>query len=140
LIVRGISCIVPGIEGKTDNIHITSIVGRYLEHSRVYIFGKGTSEKMYISSADFMTRNTERRVEVACPILDTVAKEKIHQYLELALKDNTKARSMSETGRYRKKQIGDVPFNSQLAMMRLTPEGKNDAPQKHVRRTAVASK
>ncbi len=140
LIVRGISCIVPGIEGKTDNIHITSIVGRYLEHSRVYIFGKGTSEKMYISSADFMTRNTERRVEVACPILDTIAKEKIHQYLELALKDNTKARSMSETGRYRKKQIGDAPFNSQLAMMRLTPEGKNDAPQKHVRRTTVASK
>lgn len=140
LIVRGISCIIPGIEGKTENIHITSIVGRYLEHSRIYIFGKGSSEKMYISSADFMTRNTERRVEVACPILDDLNKEKIHQYLELALKDNTKARYMSENGRYCKKQIGEAPLNSQLAMMRLLPEGQKETQQKHVRKNTVAFK
>lgn len=119
LIVRGISCILPGIKGKTDNIEIRSIVGKYLEHSRIYIFGSGASEKMYISSADFMTRNTERRVEVACPILDNDAKKEIHDFLDLVFRDNTKARIMYENGRYHKINDEEVPFNSQLAMMRI---------------------
>ena len=138
LIVRGISCILPGIEGKTDNIEIISIVGRFLEHSRIYIFGSNENEKMYISSADFMTRNTERRVEVACPIEDAHVKEQIHQYLALAFRDNTKARIMSNTGRYRKINRGDAPVNSQLAMMRLLPEATSSIPVKNVREDTVA--
>ena len=129
---------MPGIEGKTDNIEIISIVGRFLEHSRIYIFGSNENEKMYISSADFMTRNTERRVEVACPIEDAHVKEQIHQYLALAFRDNTKARIMSNTGRYRKINRGDAPVNSQLAMMRLLPEATSSIPVKNVREETVA--
>ena len=77
MIIRGISCMVAGITGYTDNITITSIVGRFLEHSRIYIFGKGADMKMYISSADFMTRNTLKRVEVAGPVYDESIKERI---------------------------------------------------------------
>lgn len=126
LIVRGISCLLPGIKGKTDNIEIRSIVGQYLEHSRIYIFGSGSSEKMYISSADFMTRNTERRVEVACPILDEDIKKEIHDFLDLVYRDNTKARIMYKNGRYHKIKDEEVPFNSQLAMMRTRKEAKTD--------------
>ena len=81
LLVRGISCLIPGVEGETDNIHVYSIVGRFLEHSRIYIFGK-KDPKVYISSADFMTRNTIRRVEVALSILDNDIKEKIAEKLK----------------------------------------------------------
>lgn len=76
IIVRGICCLLPQVEGKTDNIFIKSIVGRYLEHSRIYLFGSGNDEIMYISSADFMTRNMDKRVEVGCPIKDKYVKEK----------------------------------------------------------------
>lgn len=138
LIVRGISCILPQVPGKTDHIHIISIVGRFLEHSRVYVFGKGPAEKMYISSADFMTRNTERRVEVACPILDASIKENIDQYLQLCFQDNTKARIMSDTGRYHKVRNNEAPFNSQLALMRMVPKSTQSIPKKRVRQdTAV---
>jgi polyphosphate kinase len=102
MLIRGISCIIPGIEGKTENIEIRSVVGRYLEHSRVYIFGTGAQEKMYISSADFMTRNTERRVEIAAPVLNAEHRKKIHEYIDIYLKDNTKARRLMPNGRYHK--------------------------------------
>ena len=100
MVVRGICCILPGIPGETDNIHIVSIVGRFLEHSRIYIFGEGSSEKMYISSADFMTRNTQRRVETACPIYDSAVREKIHGIMDACLADNVKARELHSDGSY----------------------------------------
>lgn len=100
MIVRGICCLLPELPGKTENIHITSIVGRFLEHSRIYCFGQGSQERMYIASADFMTRNTERRVEVACPIYDLSVRRKIHQILDACLKDTLKARQMRSDGSY----------------------------------------
>ena len=100
MIIRGICCILPGIPGKTENIRIISIVGRFLEHSRVYIFGDGDEEEMYISSADFMTRNTQRRVEVACPVLDSSVREQIHTIIDACFADDTKARLMLPNGSY----------------------------------------
>ena len=117
LIVRGICCILPGIEGQTDNLVVTSIVGRFLEHSRVYIFGEGANKKIYIGSADMMTRNTERRVEVACPIYDPEIKERLCKELTIMLSDNVKARIMDNTGIYRKKEIKEEPINSQEILM-----------------------
>ena len=119
MIIRGISCLLPQVEGKTENITIRSIVGRYLEHSRIYVFGKGDKEKMYISSADFMTRNTERRVEIATPILDPGIRERIHTYIDLCLKDTEKARMMTSTGRYNKIPSEAERFNSQEEMMKI---------------------
>ena len=124
MIIRGISCILPEVKGKTENIHIRSIVGRYLEHSRIYVFGRGRSEKMYISSADFMTRNTERRVEVAVPILDKDIQASLHDYLDLCLRDNVKARRMSSDGRYRRIKETGEPLSAQDELMRLTPGSK----------------
>lgn len=120
MLVRGISCILPGIEGKTDHIEIRSIVGRYLEHSRIYVFGEGAEEKMYISSADFMTRNTERRVEIACPILDETLKERIHAYINACMKDNVKARQLMPNGRLHKIVSDEPEFISQDYMMEIT--------------------
>ena len=117
MIVRGICCILPGVPGKTENVRIRSIVGRYLEHSRIYCFGTGSEEKMYISSADFMTRNTQRRVEVACPIHDRAAREKLHQILDFCLADNTKARILQSDGTYRHCPQGETPVDSQQALM-----------------------
>lgn len=107
MVIRGISCMVAGIEGYTDNITITSIVGRFLEHSRIYIFGKGKTAKIYISSADFMTRNTIRRVEVATPIYDDGIKERILRMFNTMLSDNVKARIMANDGNYYKKDVVD---------------------------------
>lgn len=100
LIVRGICCLKPGIEGVTDNINIISIVGRFLEHSRIYRFGTGEEEKIYISSADFMTRNTLRRVEVAAPIYDRAVRNKIRHIFDIALSDNVKGKKMMPDGTY----------------------------------------
>ena len=138
LIVRGISCILPGIKGKTENIHIRSIVGRYLEHSRIYVFGTGASERMYISSADFMTRNTERRVEVACPIMDPGIRKKIHAYIDILERDNTKARILKENGRYHKIKTSEPPFNSQTAMMRLIRSSEKGLPEASARKAVRA--
>lgn len=100
MIVRGICCILPGIEEKTENIHIKSIVGRFLEHSRIYCFGRGDEEKIYISSADFMTRNTQRRVEIACPVSDPECRQKIREILDACLADNIKGRVLLPDGQY----------------------------------------
>ncbi len=104
LILRSICCIRPGIAGKTDNIAVTSIVGRFLEHARVYCFGTGEDVKLYISSADMMTRNITRRVEVACPILNPAIKEWLLSFLNLQLSDTAKARKLLPNGTYIKKQ------------------------------------
>ena len=111
LIVRGPSCLRTGIPGMTDNIRLVSIVGRYLEHARVYIFGKDGENGVYISSADMMTRNTIRRVEVAAPVTDPQLKERILHIFELQMSDNVKARLQRPDGKYRKvKAPEDAPL------------------------------
>ena len=112
LIIRGICCLVAGVKGYTENITVTSIVGRFLEHSRIYIFGKGARRKVYISSADFMTRNTERRVEVAVPIKDEALADKTVGMFNDMLKDNVKARVQGDDGIYRHvhPKQGEEPF------------------------------
>lgn len=107
LIIRGICCLVAGIPGYTDNITVRSIVGRFLEHSRIYIFGKEERRKIYISSADFMTRNTERRVEVAAPIKDPKIQQKLLNIFDVMLRDNVKARVQLPDGTYVKKTRGE---------------------------------
>ncbi len=116
LVVRGICCLVAGIEGDTDNIRVISIVGRFLEHSRIYIFGRDERRRVYISSADFMTRNTERRVEVAAPILDKRLADRVADSFDIMLHDNVKAREQNNDGTYRHvaRSEGEAPLNSQL--------------------------
>lgn len=115
MVIRGISCMIAGIEGYTDNITITSIVGRFLEHSRIYIFGRAEDAKIYISSADYMTRNTIRRVEVAAPVYDKAIKERLIHMFNIMLSDNVKARIMSDDGNYYRKDVkeGEARINSQ---------------------------
>nr|WP_129713753.1 polyphosphate kinase 1 [Pedobacter sp. SYP-B3415] len=95
LIVRGICCLVPGVSGYSENIRVISIIDKYLEHARVFIFANNGKEDMYLSSGDFMTRNFEHRVEVGFPILDKNVKEEIREIIELQLQDNTKAREIT---------------------------------------------
>ena len=118
MIVRGICCLLPGVEGETDQIQVTSIVGRYLEHARIYLFGRGQEELLYLSSADFMTRNTERRVEVACPICSKAAREEIHRIIAVQRMDNTKARRMGSDGLYRPVSDRTGLVNCQEVLMR----------------------
>ena len=117
MVVRGICCILPGIPGETENIHIVSIVGRFLEHSRIYCFGEGESERMYISSADFMTRNTQRRVETACPIYDSAVRAKLNGIMDLCLMDNVKARELHADGSYSPVHGGEERFDAQQLQM-----------------------
>lgn len=105
MIIRGICCILPGIEGKTDNIEVISVVGRFLEHCRIFCFGTGENMKMYIASADWMTRNTENRVEIAAPIYDQKIKNSIYDTLRIMWKDNLKARILCSDGTYKKPEI-----------------------------------
>lgn len=113
MIIRGISCLVPGVKGQTDNIRIISIVGRFLEHSRIYIFGSSDRRKYYISSADFMTRNTVKRVEVASPVYDTEIRKRIQSIFDLMLSDNKKAREENAEGIYSLVQCEGKPVDSQ---------------------------
>ena len=125
MIVRGICCILPDIPEKTENIEVISIVGRFLEHSRVYCFGQGNDERMYIASADFMTRNTEKRVEVACPIYDQNVREKIHYLMDTCWADNVKARALQRDGSYRTRPIRETPIDSQQMLMAKALEPDN---------------
>ena len=114
LIVRGICCLIPGIEGKTENIRVVSIVGRFLEHSRIYIFGRGERAKIYIASADFMTRNTLRRVEVAAPIEAPALRARVQEMFDLMLTDNVQARILKPNGQYVRREPGEnAPVNAQ---------------------------
>ena len=107
LIVRGICCILPGVPEYTENVRVMSVVGRYLEHPRIFSFGTGKDQKIYIGSADMMTRNTEKRVEVACPVLDEQIRRQINHDLKVMLSDNVKARVMQKDGTYTKRKIKD---------------------------------
>lgn len=113
MIIRGICCLIPGIKGKTENIHVRSIVGRFLEHSRIYIFGSQGRERVYIASADFMTRNTLRRVEVAAPVYDPEIKMQLIEMFITMLSDNQKAREEDNKGNYKIPKNQETPLNSQ---------------------------
>lgn len=115
LIVRGICCLVPGVKGKSENITVTSIVGRFLEHSRIYCFGQGKDRVTFISSADLMTRNTDKRVEIATPLLDKDIEKKVYDMLQVMLSDNIKARRLTQNGKYEQQEIltDADPINSQ---------------------------
>ncbi len=117
LVLRGICCLLPGIEGYTENIHVTSIVGRFLEHARIYWFGRGDNAQIFISSADMMTRNLRRRVEIACPVQDAELRWQIRRIIETELQDNVKASSMLSDGTYRRKTGNGVPVDSQVVFM-----------------------
>jgi polyphosphate kinase len=121
LIVRGICCLLPGVEGKTDYIRSRSIVGRYLEHARVFCFGDGDNPEMYISSADLMTRNTVKRIEIAAPVKDPTIKKRILDMLELQLQDTVKARLITKEGQFVPVEtIPDRLINSQAMLMDLS--------------------
>ena len=122
MIVRGICCLLPGVPGHTENITVTSIVGRFLEHSRIYVFGRGDEEKMYISSADLMTRNTERRVEIACPIDDPAVRTRLHDILYAMQHDTVKARVLQPDGTYCKKPAVQDPICAQNLLMQQAIE------------------
>ena len=113
MIVRGICCLIPGVEGETENIHVISVVGRFLEHSRIYIFGKGEEAQYYIGSADFMTRNTVKRVEVAAPVYSERLKKRLQDLFDLMLSDNKKARKEDAKGTYSVVECKGQPINSQ---------------------------
>ncbi|MDY2627921.1 MAG: polyphosphate kinase 1 [Lachnospiraceae bacterium] len=113
MIVRGICCLIPGVKGYTENIKVVSIVGRFLEHSRIYRFGTKEREKVYIASADFMTRNTVRRVEVAAPVLDKELRERLDRMFETMMNDDEKGKCLTEKGIYADRNLNDVKLNSQ---------------------------
>jgi len=113
MVIRGICCLIPGVKGKTENIQVRSIVGRFLEHSRIYIFGTQEREKVYIASADFMTRNTLRRVEVAAPVYDKDLKMQLEEMFITMLSDNQKARQEDSRGNYEIAEAQETPLNSQ---------------------------
>ena len=127
LVIRGICCLIPGIEGETENIKVVSIVGRYLEHARFYIFGKNEEQKVYISSADFMTRNTIRRVEVAVPIYDNDIRARVFRYFKTQINDNVKGRVLQSNGIYKKQKQDD--FDTIDAQQIFFDEAYKSAPK-----------
>ena len=125
--VRGICCLRPGIPGLTDRIRVFSIVGRFLEHARIYSFGVGEEARVYLGSADFMTRNTERRVEVACPVLDPDIRRQLRHYVELLCSDNVKARAMGPDGQYAPVPQTGPRLDAQQALMEEAVQEESSA-------------
>ena len=136
LVVRGICCLIAGVDGDTENIRVISIVGRFLEHSRIYIFGTGERRRVYISSADFMTRNTERRVEVAAPLLDRSIADRAVEIFETMLRDNVKAREQDSDGNYYHVQPkdGEPRLNSQIYFYEQAYKAAEQAHQEEAER------
>ena len=122
LIVRGICCLLPGVPGATENIRVISIVGRFLEHSRIYIFGTQERQRVYIASADFMTRNTLRRVEVAAPILDAQLRRRLTDMFQTMLRDNRQARELQPSGEYMRVRSQGKAINAQELFYRQAYE------------------
>ncbi len=139
MIIRGISCLLPGIEGKTDGVHIRSIVGRFLEHARIYSFGV-ESDTIYLSSADMMTRNTEHRVEIAYPVLDPACRALVQRYVKAQLKDNVKARELSPEGEWMPvaRSMGEAPFNSQEYLLARAYRDADEAAKEAARKREAA--
>ena len=128
LIIRGICCLRPGIRYRTEHISVVSIVGRFLEHSRIFCFGRGAEEKMYIGSADLMTRNTERRVEIACPVWDETVRRRLHEILDAMRADTIKARELRKDGSYVRRS--GPPLSAQECLMRLAITRAEEAREK----------
>lgn len=143
LIVRGICCILPGVPEYTENVRVMSVVGRYLEHPRIFSFGTGKDQKIYIGSADMMTRNTEKRVEVACPVLDERIRHQINHDLKVMLSDNVKARVMQKDGTYRKRKSREESsgkmIDSQAVFMEEAIKAAEDAQKKETAKTQKRS-
>ena len=116
MIIRGICCLIPGVKGMSENIEVISIVDKFLEHTRLYIFCNDNNPKVYISSADFMTRNIENRVEVSCPIYDEDIKQELIDTFNISWSDNVKARILNESQKneYRKSKAPKI--RSQFAL------------------------
>ena len=137
--IRGICCMLPGVEGKTDNIHVRSIVGQFLEHSRIFVFGEGDDMRMYVGSADLMTRNLVHRVEVAVPITTRRAREAIMLFLDKIFEDNVKARTLEPSGEYvmvaKSRDKGMCPCDTSFSMQEWCIEH----PLQGVKRDASAS-
>ncbi|MBS7008457.1 polyphosphate kinase 1 [Anaerostipes sp.] len=130
LLIRGICCLVPGIKGKTEHIHVQSIVGRFLEHSRIYCFGAGDEMKIYISSADMMTRNTRRRIEIACPVCDDLIRKRMKAMIQIMWKDTVNTSVLKEDGIYYRKEDGGTLdshtyFLAEAAREQAQPAEKN---------------
>lgn len=128
LIIRGICCLRPGIRYRTEHISVVSVVGRFLEHSRIFCFGRGAEEKMYIGSADLMTRNTERRVEIACPVWDEAVRKRLHEILDAMRADTVKARELRKDGSYVRRS--GPPLSAQKCLMRLAITRAEEAREK----------
>jgi len=114
LIIRGICCLQPGIPDVTDNIRVISIVGRYLEHSRIFIFGKDDNKRVYIGSADLMTRNTSRRIEIITPIFDKRIANRLYEMTRVMLQDNVKSNLLCSNGEYEHLLRDSKPLDSQI--------------------------
>lgn len=130
LIIRGICCIIPGLPDETENIEILSIVGRFLEHSRIFCFGSGEDVDIYLSSADLMTRNTEKRVEVAFPVDNPVLKKEIMNMLDIMLRDNVKARKINDKGDYERITREGELIDSQKYFMQMDYSVSEFEPEK----------